>query len=66
MVTTRPADGTDRAARRAWSAPLIVGALILACLLLAPKLIATARYDAAILRFPFQVDDAEGVLLAEA
>jgi len=45
---------------------MIVGALILACLLLTPKLIATARYDVAILRFPFQVDDAEGVVIAEA
>ena len=66
MVMTRSADGADRAARRAWPDLLIVGTLILACLLLAPKLIVTARYDAAILRFPFQVDDAEGVLLAEA
>ena len=46
--------------------PCIVGVLMIACLLLAPKVIVTARYDAAILRFPFQVDDAEGVLLAEA
>ena len=63
---TRPAPGTDRAARRAWPDIVIVGALVLTCLLLAPKLVATARYDAAILRYPFQVDDAEGVLLAEA
>jgi hypothetical protein len=66
MVMTRPTGGTERAERRAWPGLLILGALILACLLLAPKLIATARYDTAILRFPFQVDDAEGVLLAEA
>ena len=63
---TRPAPESDRAGRRAWSGLLIVGALILACLLLAPKLIATARYDAAILQFPFQVDDTEGVIVAEA
>ncbi len=66
MTVTRLANGTDRAGRRLWLNRLIVGALILACLLLAPKLFAVARYDAAILRFPFQVDDAEGVLLAEA
>ncbi len=40
--------------------------LVIACVFLVPKLIGTARYDAAILRFPFQVDDAEGVLIAEA
>ena len=45
---------------------IIVGALILACLMLVPKFVGMARYDAAILRFPFQVDDAEGVVLAEA
>ncbi len=66
MVMTRPAQESDRAGQLVWPDLLIVGALILACLLLAPKVIATARYDAAILRFPFQVDDAEGVLLAEA
>ena len=66
MVMTRSANGTEQATRRAWPDVLIVGALILTCLLLAPKLIATARYDAALLRFPFQVDDAEGVLVAEA
>ncbi|MDQ2786413.1 MAG: hypothetical protein M3Y58_15580 [Chloroflexota bacterium] len=63
---TRSARHADHARRLAWPNLLIIGALVLACLLLAPKLIATARYDVAILRFPFQVDDAEGVLLAEA
>ncbi len=53
-------------ARPAWPEIVVVGALVLACLLLVPKVIGTARYDAAILRFPFQVDDAEGVVLAEA
>ncbi|MGI8858514.1 MAG: ArnT family glycosyltransferase [Thermomicrobiales bacterium] len=52
--------------RPAWSEIVTLGALALACLLLVPKVIGTARYDAAILRFPFQVDDAEGVVLAEA
>lgn len=66
MVMTRPAPESNRAERRAWPALLVVVALVLACLLLEPKLIATARYDVAILRFPFQVDDTEGVLLAEA
>lgn len=66
MGMTRPVNGMDQAGRRKWPDLLIIGALILACMLLAPKLFATAHYDAAILRFPFQVDDAEGVLLAEA
>ncbi|MGI8690465.1 MAG: hypothetical protein ACR2M3_17940 [Thermomicrobiales bacterium] len=66
MIKMRPAQESDRAGRLAWPCLLIVSALVLACLLLTPKLIVTARYDAAILRFPFQVDDTEGVLLAEA
>jgi len=66
MVMTRSARHADHVGRLAWPDVLIVGVLILACLLLAPKLIATARYDTAIVRFPFQVDDTEGVLLAEA
>ncbi|MDQ6832525.1 MAG: hypothetical protein M3008_03925 [Chloroflexota bacterium] len=66
MVMTRPARHADHAGWLAWPDLLIIGALVLTCLLLAPKLIVTARYDAAILRFPFQVDDTEGVLIAEA
>ncbi len=57
---------TDPARRFAWPELLVIGVLALACLLFVPKLVATARYDAAILRFPFQVDDAEGVVIAEA
>lgn len=53
-------------ARGDWPGLLVIAALVLACLIFMPKLIATARYDVAILRFPFQVDDAEGVVLAEA
>ncbi len=63
---TRPTRRTDLAGRYAWPEWLVIGALVIACLLLVPKLAATGRYDAAILRFPFQVDDAEGVVLAEA
>jgi hypothetical protein len=63
---TRPGRFVRAERRPAWPEIVVVGALALACLLLAPKIIGTARYDAAILRFPFQVDDAEGVVLAEA
>ena len=63
---TRPGRFTRAERRLAWPEIVVFGALALACLLLAPKIISMARYDAAILRFPFQVDDAEGVVLAEA
>lgn len=53
-------------ARRLRPEYVAVAALIVALALLVPKIIDVARYDVAILRFPFQVDDAEGVLLAEA
>ncbi len=49
-----------------WPARIAVAALVVAIALLAVKAVGVARYDAAILRFPFQVDDAEGVILAEA
>lgn len=63
---TRPGRVSRVARLLAWPELVTLGALALACLLLAPKVVGTARYDAAILRFPFQVDDAEGVVLAEA
>jgi hypothetical protein len=50
----------------AWPELVTLVAVSLACLFFAPKIVDTARYDVAILRFPFQVDDAEGVVLAEA
>ncbi|MHB8647819.1 MAG: hypothetical protein ACYDAR_18720 [Thermomicrobiales bacterium] len=62
----RPPRRGDSAIRPAWRDLLLVGLLLIACLLLVPKLVATARYDTAILRFPFQVDDAEGVVIAES
>jgi hypothetical protein len=49
-----------------WPARLALALLVVAIALLAVKAVGIARYDAAILRFPFQVDDAEGVILAEA
>jgi len=66
VPTTGRTRSTVPSANFAWPEWLIIGALAIACLLLVPKLVATARYDAAILCFPFQVDDAEGVVLAEA
>jgi hypothetical protein len=63
---TRPGRFTRAERRPAWPEVVVLAALALACLLLVPKIVGTARYDAAILRFPFQVDDAEGVVLAEA
>src|SRR5260370_3831043 len=66
MLMARPGRFVRAHIRPAWPEIVILVALVLACLALVPKLIATARYDAAILRFPFQVDDAEGVVLAEA
>jgi hypothetical protein len=66
MMTVR----RDRAARditrRIRPELIILGALIVASALLVPKVVDVARYDVAIVRFPFQVDDAEGVVLAEA
>ena len=63
---TRPRRAVPTLRRLSWTEGIVIGALALACLLLVPKVVGTARYDAAILRFPFQVDDAEGVVLAEA
>ena len=54
------------AARPRRPARLVIAALVIALAVIAVKGVAIARYDAAILDFPFQVDDAEGVVLAEA
>src|SRR5690349_14461735 len=54
------------AGRAVWPARIALAALIVAIAVLAVKAVGVARYDAAIFRFPFQVDDAEGVVLAEA
>lgn len=45
---------------------ILVAVLLLAVVVLAVKAVGVARYDAAILGYSFQVDDAEGVVLAEA
>src|SRR5258708_614556 len=66
MLMTRPAPLTIRTSRATWPEVIVAAALIAGCLLLVIKAVDVARYDAAILRFPFQVDDAEGVVLAEA
>jgi hypothetical protein len=49
-----------------WPEMLALIVLILALALLVGKAVGVARYEAAILRYPFQRDDAEGVILAEA
>jgi hypothetical protein len=49
-----------------WSEALAVVVLALALALLVGKAIGVAHYDAAILGYPFQRDDAEGVILSEA
>ena len=49
-----------------WSEALVIVILALALALLVGKAAGVARYEAAILRYPFQVDDAEGVILSEA
>lgn len=66
MVMPRPDRVLRAFTRRVRPETIVGGALIVALVLLVPKIVDVARYDAAILRFPFQVDDAEGVLLAEA
>lgn len=45
---------------------LICTTLLLAVGMLVVKAVGIAQYAIAILRFPFQWDDAEGVILAEA
>jgi len=52
------------AARRYW--PEALALVVLALALLIGKAADVAHYQAAILRYPFQADDAEGVILAEA
>jgi hypothetical protein len=49
-----------------WSEALAVAVLALALALLIGKAIGVAHYEAAILGYPFQRDDAEGVILSEA
>lgn len=49
-----------------WSEALTVVVLALALALLIGKAIGVAHYEAAILSYPFQRDDAEGVILSEA
>ncbi len=49
-----------------WPATLSVVVLALALALLIGKAVGVSRYEAAILGYPFQRDDAEGVILAEA
>ncbi len=70
MAATAVTDATGQGERRAtptmWPTRLIVVVLLVALAFVAIKALDIARYDAAILRFPFQVDDAEGVVLAEA
>jgi hypothetical protein len=64
VVAARRTDAT--AAREGWPTRIVVVAFVIALAVLAVKAAGAARYDAAIMRFPFQVDDAEGVVLAEA
>jgi hypothetical protein len=49
-----------------WPEALAIAVLALALVLLIGKAVGVAQYEAAILRYPFQRDDAEGVILAEA
>jgi hypothetical protein len=63
--------GLRRSARRFtvgghWSEALAIVVLALALALLIGKAVGVARYEAAILSYPYQRDDAEGVILAEA
>jgi hypothetical protein len=53
-------------AGRHWSETLAGIVLVLALALLIGKAVGVAHYEAAILSYPFQRDDAEGVILAEA
>lgn len=53
-------------AGRHWSEALAVVVLALALALLIGKAVGVAHYETAILGYPFQRDDAEGVILAEA
>jgi len=50
---------------RLWEA-VAVAVLVLALALLIGKAVGVAQYEATILRYPFQIDDAEGVILSEA
>jgi len=45
---------------------IAVAVLVLALALLIGKAVGVAQYEATILRYPFQIDDAEGVILSEA
>ncbi len=49
-----------------WSEALAIVVLALVLALLIGKAVGIARYEATILRYPFQIDDAEGVILSEA
>ena len=53
-------------AGRHWSEALVAAILVLALALLVGKAVGVAHYEAAILGYPFQRDDAEGVILSEA
>lgn len=54
------------AAIKRWPEALAIVVLALALVLLIGKAVGIARYEATILRYPFQIDDAEGVILTEA
>lgn len=49
-----------------WVEMVVVTVLVLALTLLIGKSVGVAQYEATILRYPFQIDDAEGVILSEA
>jgi hypothetical protein len=49
-----------------WLETLALATLALALALLIGKAIGVAHYEATIVRYPFQIDDAEGVILSEA
>lgn len=66
MIASRSSPRNTKAASRPRRERLLLVALLIGCACFAVKTIDIARYDAAIVRFPFQVDDAEGVVVAEA
>ncbi|HEX5502674.1 MAG TPA: hypothetical protein VFW96_08625 [Thermomicrobiales bacterium] len=60
------AEAPPGAAAGAWSRRLAAALLVAALALLLLKLPATVAFSRAILAYPFQVDDSEGVILSEA
>lgn len=54
------------AASGRWAEPIALTVLAFALALLLGKAVGVIRYEATILRYPFQIDDAEGVILSEA